>query len=112
MLQEMLSGYDVIATDSGPKGLEILDRELVDLVICDMLMPVLDGLGTIRRIREKFTDVKIIALSGGGLFGRYDLLGDALETGADGSLQKPVDWEELTTLVARLLDEPGNRATG
>ncbi|MBZ0269439.1 response regulator [bacterium] len=121
MLREMLSGYDVIAADTGSTGLEILDQgPKVALVICDMLMPVMGGLETIRGILDRDRTTKIIALSGGGPFGRFDLLKEALEAGADASLQKPVDWEELTTIVARLLeenhaegdDQEGNRATG
>lgn len=112
MLREMLSGYDVIAVESGPKGLEVLGKERVDLVICDIFMPVMDGLSTIRQIRDGFADLKIIALSGGGFFGRYDLLVEAEALGANGSLQKPVDWEELTTKVASLLEEAGDPAAG
>lgn len=110
MLQEMLSGYDVIAVDSGARGLEVLAGERVDLVICDVFMPEMNGLEVIRRIRKDRPGVRIIALSG-GRFRRIDSLKEAEQLGAAASLEKPVDWEELTTVVARVLGEADSRTT-
>ena len=111
MLEEMLNrvSYEVVAAENGRKGLDSLKDQPVDLAIVDMLMPDMDGLETIRRVRSEHPNIPIIALSGGGSFDRFDLLEKAKSLGAVASLRKPVDWEELTTVVGRLFGS-GNDA--
>jgi len=68
MLQRTLqrAGYEVVASGSGKEGLDLLSRVRVDLVLTDIIMPDMDGLEIIQRLRQTQPSLKIIATSGGG----------------------------------------------
>lgn len=59
-----LSGYTVLEAEDGQKGLELALLRGPDLVITDVMMPVLDGVEAIKRIRASRPDLPIIAISG------------------------------------------------
>lgn len=51
MLQ--LEGYETLTADNGLKAIEILQKESVDIIVCDMMMPYMDGMRFIRWLREE-----------------------------------------------------------
>lgn len=69
MLQEayrhvlVYKGYDVSVASDGLQGIEVLDREQPQLILLDVLMPRLDGIGFLRqsRVKEKYPHIKVIA---------------------------------------------------
>ena len=59
MLQDWLSDdYEVLTASDGHKGIEVLERETVDLVISDINMPGINGFETLRRIRARHPKMK------------------------------------------------------
>lgn len=104
MLEEMLSRarFAVTTVGDGQSGLDALDRQDFGCVIVDMIMPHMDGLEIIRRIAQDHPGTQVIALTGGGPFHRYDLLEKAVSLGAADALRKPLDYEELITVVGRV----------
>ena len=58
----VISGYDVVEANDGIEALEIFEKDNIDIVILDIMMPRLDGFATCRRIKE-LKDVPIIMLS-------------------------------------------------
>ncbi|MEZ4703387.1 MAG: response regulator, partial [Rhodothermales bacterium] len=85
MVARMLraEGYDPIEAGDGRAGLEIIENQAtVDLVISDILMPVMEGLETLRYIRAHYPEMRIIAMSGGGQFGPEYCLDLARRLGA------------------------------
>lgn len=58
------AGYRVLSADSRPHGLRLLQHQEVDLVLVDIFMPEMDGLGLIQRLRTTRPTSKIIAMSG------------------------------------------------
>jgi len=105
MLSEMLKrlrNTPDVASD-GTAGLAKFRENRPDLVIADIYMPDRDGIATIREIRELDSRVPILALSGGGRFGRMDLLDASREAGANRTMSKPVDLEELVDALHELL---------
>jgi DNA-binding response OmpR family regulator len=96
-------GYEVLEADNGAMGLDIFHRERVDLVITDIIMPQMEGLETIQKLRRHSPDVKIIAVSGGGRVGPDNYLNLAKKFGASSTLEKPFDMKQLVQTVEELL---------
>jgi DNA-binding response OmpR family regulator len=97
-------GFTVIRAADGDRGLQILQEKTVDLVITDLIMPVKEGIETIREIRELDATLPVIAVSGGGGHGsggNYLRMAQAL--GATEILAKPFDQEQLLAAVKRCL---------
>ena len=88
-------GYKVKTAGNGLEALAIFDNEYIDLVILDVMMPNMDGLETIKRIREKST-VPVIVLSA---LGEEQDKVRALNLGADDYLSKPFGVKELLARV-------------
>ena len=68
MIKKMLerAGFEVDLAANGDEGLELFKKLSVDLVITDIIMPEKEGLETIREMKRLRSDLKIIAMSGGG----------------------------------------------
>ena len=94
-----LADYEVIEATDGAEGLEIYHGGNVDLIIIDLLMPIKEGMETIRELRQGGSVVKIIAVSGGGRTGNKLYLTMAEKMGADGILPKPILPRELLSKV-------------
>ncbi|MGD8188417.1 response regulator transcription factor [Brevibacillus ginsengisoli] len=88
-------GYDVILAADGLEGLELLDKQSVDLVILDIMMPKLDGIDVCIRMRE-FHNMPIIMLSAKSQ--EMDKI-HGLSTGADDYMTKPFHPLELVARV-------------
>lgn len=88
-------GYEIKLAINGEEALEILEREFVDLIILDLMMPKLDGVAVCRRVRE-WSQVPIIILSARG--NEKDKV-ECLELGADDYLTKPFSVAELLARV-------------
>ncbi|HZF34715.1 MAG TPA: response regulator [Candidatus Angelobacter sp.] len=105
-LTDMLqtAGFDVVTASNGRLGLELLETTPVDAVITDILMPEQEGLETIREARQRFPDIRILAISGGGSGGgETQLLRFAESFGADQTLPKPFTGSQLVAAVRTLL---------
>ena len=90
--------YRVITARDGEEVLERLEREAVDLVILDLLMPLLDGEGALVALRERGLRLPVIVMSAHG-----DRLGKTRLLGADDFLAKPFEFRELERMIERLL---------
>ena len=96
-------GFRVLVANDGAKALEYVEKEKVDLVILDVMMPVMDGWDVCRAIRKTST-MPVIMLTA------RDMLEDKLqgfECGADDYMVKPFETKELVARVkARLREKP------
>ena len=111
-LTDMLqtAGFEVVTASNGRLGLELLDTTPVDAVITDILMPEQEGLETIREARQRFPDIRILAISGGGAGGgETQLLRFAESFGADQTLSKPFTGSQLVAAVRNLLANRGGK---
>jgi CheY-like chemotaxis protein len=95
------AGYLVIPCQNGREGLQVALSENVDLIITDIIMPEVEGIEVIQRIRAKKPDIKIIAMSGGGRVGNTDFLKIAKSVGANDVLYKPVTRSEVFAAIER-----------
>ena len=105
--------HAVLQAGDGEQALKVLDREPVDIVVSDILMPEIDGIGLILALRKRHPQFKIIAMSGGGRTGNTDYLRMAAELGASRILPKPFTPAQLLQAVDEVLAmPPGSQAQG
>lgn len=103
-------GIDVVMVNDASAALQSLAREHFDLVILDIFMPGMDGLETIRALRQQRPQVPIIAMSGlrfpATSIDPPDFLEMAAKLGAAGSLSKPFEPGELLATIRACLGGP------
>lgn len=95
-------GYNVISVENGVEALEILNKESqrIDLVITDLLMPVVGGVELLENIRKEHPDLKVIFISG---YEDHPLLGEIIDNKKVHFLAKPFSIKELETKVGHVL---------
>ncbi len=99
-----VAGFDTLAARDGAEGMTLLSAYRPQLVITDLIMPVMEGIETIIEIRRSSPAMKIIAMSGGGLRrDGMDFLQAARKLGADATLRKPFRVGELLDVVDDVL---------
>ena len=106
IVEHMLTvkGHQVICAFNGKEALKILDRLTIDLVITDIVMPVMDGYELILKLRKQLNPPKIIAMS--GMVYKQDgnlLLHTAKVMKADGILAKPFTSASINDAVMEVL---------
>ena len=106
MLRLMLErdGYEVVEAPDGIEGISAYRQKPADLIITDLIMPNKDGIGMIIDLQKEFPDVKIIAMSGGGLNKPEGYLKGAQKLGAASTLTKPIDREEMLRAIKDALN--------
>lgn len=92
-------GFEVFTAENGRKGVEAQRRTPVDMLICDLIMPVQEGIETITQFSAEFPEVPIIAISGGGRIGPDSYLSVAEHLGAWRVFTKPVDMPSLIRTI-------------
>ena len=90
--------YDVITANSGQEALDSAIENRPDLILLDVMMPGMDGYETIRNIRlnKQFEDLPVIAVTANAMPGDKD---KCLEAGANDYLAKPIDIDQLLTMI-------------
>lgn len=100
--------YVIMEATNGREALKLCQKNPVDLIITDIIMPEMEGIETIMEIRKQYSDIKIIAISGGGKRGADIYLSMARELGADSIFDKPVPIGDLLNAVRILMGEANN----
>lgn len=97
-----MSGYDCVEAADGVEALELIRSGPVDLVICDLMMPRLDGAGLVEALRAQPATRRLPVL----ILTVRSRAADAaalLDAGADDYVRKPIDWAELRARIERQL---------
>lgn len=107
MLKKMLEryGYETELASNGVEGIEQFKKSNPDLVITDIIMPEKEGLETIREMKRIKSDVKLIAMSGGGKVSAENYLTIARIFGASKLIAKPFTIKDMLSAVRELLDD-------
>ena len=104
-------GYRVVTASNGEDAVAVATQTIPSLILMDISMPGLDGLGATRRIREVDTlrNVPVIAVTA---FGTEGFQRAAYDVGVSGYLTKPIDLDRMHQLIARLLSPTGSGSLG
>ena len=99
------AGYNVLEAEDGAKAIEVLNtgenRLMLDVIICDIRMPKLNGMEAIAYFRKEYPRVPLVVLTG---FPDTDMATSLLRQGVADYLVKPVEAETLRTAVARAME--------
>jgi DNA-binding NtrC family response regulator len=93
--------YEVEAVQSGWEALRKIDESHYDVVILDIMMPKMDGLEVLQRVKESYPDVEVVMITG---LSQIETAVRAMKLGAFDYLPKPFDPDELKLVVARALE--------
>ena len=96
-----LNGFEVYKAQSGEQAWELFLNQKPDLVITDILMPGLDGIGLLKLIRDRDNIIPVIMITG---FGEVETTINALRLGASDFLLKPINAEIMISTVQRGLE--------
>lgn len=93
-----LAGYQTVTACNGKEGVELAERELPDLVLCDVMMPVLDGFGVLKILQSKphTTDIPVIFLT--AKTEKTDIR-YGMNLGAEDYITKPFEQNELLSVI-------------
>lgn len=93
-----LAGYQVLQAENGKRGVELAQSELPDLILCDIMMPVLDGYGVLNILEKNPQTASIPFIFLTAKSERTDLR-KGMEMGADDYITKPFDDSELLRAI-------------
>ena len=92
-------GYDVSRASDGVEALRLCAQRTFDLIITDMHMPGLDGIGVLRQVRAISPKTEVLLMT---VLGREDDLTAAFRLGVEDMMSKPFTADELLTRVAEI----------
>jgi CheY-like chemotaxis protein len=95
------NGFEVTEAEDGAAALELLEQRQPDLLLTDLMMPQVDGIELIQRVRARgdLADLPIVAMSAYG----GDHLAKAYVNGATATIRKPLDVDDLVDTINQLL---------
>lgn len=85
--------------ENGKEGLELYKKHQPDLIVTDIMMPVMDGLEMVEKIRKEDNNIRLVILSA---YGEAEYFMDAIKIGVNSFLLKPVETKKLISLVEEL----------
>lgn len=94
------NGYNPLIAEDGERALEVMDKEHIDLVISDIMMPNLDGYGLVKVLRDSGDNMPILMVTAKEMF---EDKRKGFNVGADDYMVKPIDINEMMLRVGALL---------
>ena len=97
-------GYKLLIARSGKEAMETYEKnkELIDIVLLDMIMPDMSGSDTYDGMKELDPDIKVLLSSGYSINGQAT---EIMDRGCNGFIQKPFKMKELSQKLRRILDK-------
>jgi len=101
-----IAGYEVITAMNGEEALQLVRTDKPDLVVLDIVMPVMDGFEFLKQIRV-FSNIPVIAFSSAS-----ESLDRAIKLGANAALAKPFQPDELVRMISQILKSKNGHTEG
>ena len=95
-------GYEVAVAKNGVEALRVYTMDPPDLMLLDIWMPEMDGMETLRRVRELVPTAQVMMMSG---HGSIETAVKAIKLGAYDYIEKPLSLENVTLRVKHALDQ-------
>lgn len=92
--------YNVVTAANGSEALDIFYERQIDLIVADIMMPIMDGYELVKNLRDNNEDVPVLFLTAKSTFEDKRL---GFELGIDDYVTKPIDYEELLLRIKALL---------
>jgi len=103
-------GHDVFHAADGNEAMKFIRTRPIEIIITDIIMPQMNGFDVINEVRRdfvRFKDIRIIAMSNGGITAKPEVLLDQSQRfGADYLLPKPFSLDQLRTAITDVLARP------
>lgn len=98
-----IDGYETCLAEDGFKALDILRKEKIDLIISDLMMPNISGLGLLNLLKQfYFNNIPVILISS---LDKGNVILRSLGLGASDFVTKPIDFKILSNLVKKNLNQ-------
>ncbi len=95
-------GYEITASQSGQRALQLLEEKIFDLILTDLKMEKVDGMQILKRARELYPDTEVIMITG---YATVDSAIEAMKAGAYHYIAKPYKLDEVRKVVREALEK-------
>lgn len=96
-------GIDIVGTArNGAEAMDIVKEHSPDLILCDIRMPIMDGMEFLRELRKMGQESQVLMLTG---YQEFEYARVALQHGVRDYILKPINYEELEQTIAKIADE-------
>lgn len=89
-------GYNVLLAENGKQTLKLLERNMIEVILLDLWLPEIGGMDVLKQIKEKYSSVEVIIISG---HGTIDTAVRATKSGAFDFIEKPLSIERVLKVV-------------
>jgi len=97
-----LSDYRILQAENGREALDLLGNESIDLLLVDVMMPLMNGLDLLLKVKERDPDQLVIVMTG---YADKEIILRALKADADDFIQKPLSLLQLKSSVEKVLEK-------
>uniref|UniRef100_A0A831XE30 histidine kinase n=1 Tax=Geobacter metallireducens TaxID=28232 RepID=A0A831XE30_GEOME len=97
-----LKGYRVLQAAEGEEALRLFEKGGIDVILTDVMMPKMNGIDLLRRLKELEPTIVVIVMTG---YAEKDIILNALKADADDFITKPLNILQLKTAVDKALDK-------
>jgi DNA-binding NtrC family response regulator len=97
-------GFEACLVPSADKALEVMKKNIFDILLIDVKMPERDGMYLMREVKKKWPEVPIVVMSG---YPTPETIADGFQLGAAEFIAKPFTPDELLTLILQVLHKGG-----
>jgi len=94
--------YEVALAENGPQGIALVEKNVYDIILCDIKMPEMDGIEVLDKIHKLSPDTPVVMISG---HGNIDTAVESIKKGAFDFIEKPLDLNRLLITIKNATDK-------